>query len=290
MAALAVALAGCADNGPSPDDPSRLLGHIAGVVVDERIVPIEGATLSLQGVGVQSSTASDAQGEFRFEGLAPGTYVVQASHLLHSPTQATVEVRGSDAEPPATKLLLARLFEQQAYSEATKFEGYIQCGYSLQPVIETQCVDDYSRFVVAGGVAPQAKSAVDNRFYISAVGPGWQAIVLELAWEPTAQGTSGEMFLTTSYLNRTGTDWFANVDGPSPLLARLEVGQTHSTRSGSPDRIPGEGIPDLYTFAGIHGDPAAVGVSQPFVLLQHNFYYGAPPPGWSFVAGDPVPF
>lgn len=290
LACLLVALLGAGCAGSDSDGPALdpTVGAVAGVVVDERIVPIDGARVVLRGAGGERSAMSGTDGLFAFADVAPGTYFLAVTHLLYAPAQVSVDVQAG-REPPTTKVLLTRLFTQQAYSEALKFDGYIQCGYSTPP-IETQCVDDYTRFVVPGGMFPELKEALDHRFYISSVGPGWQALVMELVWEATAQGTSPEMFLATSYYNRTGTDWFGEAVGPSPQLLRLEVGKDHPSNSGSPGRIPDEGQPDLYTFAGIHGETGAVGLSQPFRIFQHNFYFGDPPEDWSFVRGDSPPF
>lgn len=280
--------AGCTDGDGGQGGADTATGAVAGVVVDERIIPIDGARIVLRGSDGERSTTSATDGAFAFADIAPGTYFVAVTHLLFAPAQVSVDVEAG-REPPTTKVLLTRLFTQQAYSEALKFDGYIQCGYSTPP-IETQCVDDYTRFVVPGGMFPELKEALDHRFYVSSVGPGWQTLVMELTWEATAQGTSPEMFLATSYYNRTGTDWFGEAVGPSPQLLRLQVGRDHPSHSGSPGRIPDEGQPDLYTFAGIHGDNGAIGLSQPFRIFQHNFYFGSPPDGWSFVGGDSPPF
>jgi hypothetical protein len=39
-----------------------------------------------------------------------------------------------------------------------------------------------------------------------------------------------------------------------------------------------------------NGAPASVVISQQFTVYTHIFYYGKPPEGWSFVAGDEPPF
>ena len=56
---------------------------------------------------------------------------------------------------------------------------------------------------------------------MSAVGPGWQAIVYEMIWEPST-GTSSNMFMLTSFYNRTASDSYGSEGGTSPLLMREE--------------------------------------------------------------------
>jgi len=60
---------------------------ISGTVVDEKQAPIKGATVFIS--GSKKMTASDNQGKFSFEGIAPGNYILSASMLGYStPSQA----------------------------------------------------------------------------------------------------------------------------------------------------------------------------------------------------------
>lgn len=295
-----LALGGCAGGGGGAEDgtpdfgdtgvrATATTGIILGVVVDERIVPIEGATVRLTGGPTEEEATTDAQGRFAFGDLQPGAYFLAVSHFLHASAQASAEVVAGEEDPPVVRVLLARLFDQEPFSEVFKFEGYIQCGYS-NPQVSTQCVDDYTRFVVNGGLAPEARELVDHRSFVHAVSAGWQSMVLEMVWEPSAQGTSDELFLITSHYNRTGQHYFGRAEGTNPQLLRFDVGKTHEWNAGGdPDQIEPEGRNDLFSYAGIAGD-VAIGFSQSFTVFHHNFYFGRPPEGWSFVAGDPPPF
>ncbi len=82
------------------------LGRIKGVILEtQRRTPIEGARISL--VGTERSTTTDARGEFTFDELEPGRYVIQAAAIgyavLNSPLilkeRETLEVEfEADAE------------------------------------------------------------------------------------------------------------------------------------------------------------------------------------------------
>jgi len=53
-------------------------GNLYGTVLDPGGTPLPGVTVTLTGSGVTQNQATDAQGKFRFPGLPPGTYSVQA--------------------------------------------------------------------------------------------------------------------------------------------------------------------------------------------------------------------
>ncbi|MFA5943483.1 MAG: carboxypeptidase-like regulatory domain-containing protein [Candidatus Thermoplasmatota archaeon] len=293
-----VLLAGCAGGNGDADhgdgaglDVDATTGAIQGVVVDEAIRPIKGAAVRLSGPTERNGT-TDADGRFAFDALPPGAYLLEVSHPIFSSMQTTTQAVAGDATPPLVRVLLTRLFTQEPFAEAIKFEGFIQCGFDT-PFLTSQCVNDYTTILVPGGVANDLRSVVDRRGYVTAVGPGWQVMVYELVWEPSAQGTSEEMFLLASFFNRTSTDQYAQGSGPSPVNLRMTVGETHESQTGTEEQVPAEGRPDLYVFAGIAaggGLPAGVGFSQGFRVFQTNFYYAIPPADWSFVEGDPMPF
>jgi len=53
-------------------------GNLYGTVLDPGGAPLPGVTVTLTGSGASQSQVTDAQGKFRFPGLPPGTYSVQA--------------------------------------------------------------------------------------------------------------------------------------------------------------------------------------------------------------------
>jgi len=55
-------------------------GSLFGIVLDPQHEPLPGATVTLSAIGAPQTVLSDAQGRFRFVGLAPGAYRLQA-HL-----------------------------------------------------------------------------------------------------------------------------------------------------------------------------------------------------------------
>ena len=58
--------------------------------------------------------------------------------------------------------------------------------------------------------------------------------------------------------------------------------------------MPPEGKEDYLVFVNPSASgsdlPVAVMIEQSFELFVNTFYFGSPPEGWSFVAGDGNPF
>lgn len=290
-------LAGCSDGSPTDLggsgrpviqlDPGT--GVVRGVVVDSAIHPLQGAVVTL-GVGASAfepQTTKD-DGAFLFTDVPEGTYFLGATHLLHMSAQATVDVVAGDADPPVVKILLERKFSQDPYSMVLQRDGFIQCGYAISGVMSSLCVNDYTHFV-GPYTCPECEHLVDRRSADFPVEAGWQTMVFEMTWKAST-ATSDRMRLVISHFPRTASHWYCAGASESPLLLRMEVGVECEDQQSEPELVPPEGLPNGHLFAAIDGAPVAATVSQAFTVYMHQFYYGSPPEGWSFVAGDTAPF
>lgn len=314
---IAASLAGCAAGGAADEtipDPgfedidlevSATTGAIRGVVVDERIVPILGATVTATGAGTEQSTETDEEGRFVFGGLEPGTYFLAATSTLHTSAQTSAEVVAGVEEPPLTRILLQRLFDQEPFVEQQKFDGFIQCNQAGVYYSSAPCVTDFTGAAggtlngTAGctpaGCAPQLRRVLtEQRGFRTSVGPGWQTIVLEMTWQESSD-TFERMGITFSYneTQRPASHWYARSDSTSPLRMEIKAGVVDETHQSEPEMIPLEGHPDLYYFVGVRQSTfpvPSVAVNQAFQVFQTTFYYALPPADWSFVANDPLPF
>jgi hypothetical protein len=293
---LALLLAGCSGGGagdssaavPGEGNELAQAGRLCLVVVDEAIRPIATAQVAVATpAGDQNATTGD-DGLACFD-VADGTYIIQVSHLLYNPAQTSVEFAADD---PAhvVRVQLTRLFLQDPFHEERKVEGYIQCGYSVSGVMSSLCLNDYTHFV-GPYTCPQCEHILDKRSADFEVGAGWQTMVYELTWDPTT-ATSEEMRLTISHFPRPATHWYCGGAGPDPVLVRMEVGVVCEDQQDEPELVPPEGLPNMHLFGATAASdaPASFTFGQSFAVYMNFFYYGKPPEGWSFIAGDEAPF
>src|SRR5688572_14229555 len=222
--------------GPGTDfddldlDATETTGVIRGVVVDDRIVPVEGAKVELRLDTGSEVKESDAEGRFGFDALDPGTYFLSVSKLNYDSVQSTVEVVAGVDDPPVQRLLITRLFDVEPYSSLFKFEGFLQCSNGIG--VGTTCVNDYTRLLPPcnGGCLQDynvSQAAGNNREYVTNMTGGWQTMVWEMVWEPTSTATSAEMALLVSYFARPDTThYFGNARGETPLKLRMELNES----------------------------------------------------------------
>lgn len=294
-------LAGCADPAPAEEEPDDFgdvdvrvderSGAILGVVVNDAVVPVEGATVTLQRQSGAVERTTDAQGRFVFDGLEPGTYFLTASKQYHESVQFSAEVEPGVAQPPAVKVQLPRLFKSDPYMQTIVVEGFYTCSQNGASVFYSSSPCDSTPFTPPTGAFPQ------NRDFHADVGAGWQTMVFEMTWEPSLVGTAPWMGIVVSTYKpeRPGNHWFMNFEGPQPLLGRNDCCDPHPTgQQGSGDhaQVPPEGIQDMSYFMSVRSDSLApaVAIDQEFQCYLSLFYYAAAPEDWSLLAGDGNPF
>src|SRR6202161_3461710 len=91
---LLPSLAGAAsgDRGTTPGN-----GIVSGTVKDTAGAVLQGAQITLQPTAI--TVASDAQGDFVFPNLAPGTYTVTISYVGFDNSVSTIEVKPGQTTP-----------------------------------------------------------------------------------------------------------------------------------------------------------------------------------------------
>ncbi|MGB1585658.1 MAG: carboxypeptidase-like regulatory domain-containing protein [Thermoplasmatota archaeon] len=296
---LSLTLAGCAEEtaGPTPAEEGpvaqfdEVTGAVRGVVVDEQVVPVAGVTVTL----ADTSTTTDADGSFVFNNVVPGSYVLEASSPLHNGVQQTITVAAGEATD-VVKIQMTRLFSEDPYVEPFQFKGRLAC--HLQAGLTAPCVTDFTQIVpgCGNGCVPQLRTALgDSRDFIYEITGGWQTHVVELTWKPTSVATSQNLgIIVRDFAPGGANHQYASSGGSDPVWLRIDCCDPHPTQGGPHSlAIPPEGYDNIMHFTGVRtedGQPAALAVEQEFEVFLHTFYYGIPPEGWSFLAGDSNPF
>ncbi|HUR25392.1 MAG TPA: carboxypeptidase-like regulatory domain-containing protein [Candidatus Thermoplasmatota archaeon] len=317
VAVLATLLAGCAGGtsareleGDGAGDVADVAatattGGIHGFVVDEKIHPVIGATVTV--TPGEASATTNADGAFVINGLDPGVYFVKAEHPLYDSAQQTVEVVAGEADPEDIKLLLNRVIFATPYAQIQKFDGFLVCSIGFFLYASEECgqgVGVPCEVPVLGcsRVGGQGNNHAQWDFYLD--GPFVQTLVIEMTWEPTSSTLS-------EFQLNVGNDWTCDptcngnplnvTGGPSPLYATVDFPRELEDKDGNAMEFTQDtrfstfiwpnwgcanfGVPSTPECAG----QLNVAVNQPFTQFATAFYYLPAPDGWSFVAGDELP-
>lgn len=297
-----ILLSGCSDAGGAVEDAdfseleltaTETSGIIRGVVVDEAVRPVAGATVDARGPdGATATTTTNAEGLFGFE-VVPGTWFLTVGRQGYQPAQSSVDVVAGVAEPPITKILLNIDASQLPYVESYVFDGYLECGVTTPPVGVALCL--------AAGETLNDETQVRYAFSGNAT---WAQT--EMVWESTQQ-LGNELALMYSWSADCGLLCDHEVDGTSPLLLQANQTVMATIQDNSDELYIRVFNSDLdETDAGLDSvctpveDPVlgntwclANGVGftleQSFSHYTHVFYGYAPPAEWRFTSGEPVP-
>lgn len=293
---LSVALAGCAEDAGTPDEPdaneppvveaTETTGGIRGVVVDTAILPIADADVLVTPGDLK--TTSDENGNFVLSGLEPGTYFVVVSHPLYDTVQQSTEVVAGVAEPAAIKFRLTRLVNFDPYLSTQPFKGYITCSANLVFVLSEECGEGVG---VSGqgrvGKNDNNKAQIDFQIESDQV----KSLIAEAHWKPStsvgapgAQSGGFNMGIYVDFSCLPVCDWSYSIDrknSNSPMYLRndertAELGPNEETL--------------FSTFTWAASDETGVLLEQEFDVFV-TASYGLPlPEEWSFINGDDNPF
>jgi hypothetical protein len=303
---LSMVLSGCSDGGKEPPvvtgDPDT--GSIHGLVVDQAIIPVAGATVTLS-TG-QNMTTSDA-GLFEFAGLAPGDYVISVTKLGFKGAVSAGHVEAGDNDPSLTRVQLERLSSATPYLDHFKLEGFYSCTFALVFITDS-CEFAYrTAWDGANGTgneppAPRSVQNFRNTQYID-IPQDTFTIVQEGFWTDEAVPTFWIMIDETPIVNDCDCSTsYGNRIGGQPLLNRLErfdaAGNpnTNFTADETAHDSP-KGIFPLGMTVASRGfipfqDSAtdvAYGVNFQFTIITTLFHNYAPDPAWTFETRDNYP-
>ncbi len=284
---LLVSLAGCTDNDP-PEEPENNLGVdegleatdstgvIRGVVVSPSITPIEGVSVTIRSTGDQAM--SNADGEFSFSDLEPGTYFLRAEKLGHNATDSSVEVVAGVDRPPIVRILLESNLAALPMVEILEFEGFLQCSVTAVVIGGNICglVD-----IVTG-------QPLDSPLMSYELAAQPTFIQSEMVWEST-QPLGGELQLMYSWSDDACEPFLCDEEtaGTSPLVLSLDEEGVDTIGFGRDHdlmiRVFNQGLAESSGTLGLTFE-------QRFTVFTTVFYGFSPDPGYLYIEdGEPTP-
>ncbi len=229
-------------------------GAIKGVVVNDTIVPVNGATVSLN-TGETFETGPD--GAFVFNDLAPGVYFVTARAPNHGEAQTSADVVAGSAgdslrlmipfTPPPVPTV-----QELTYKFVTSAAGWV---VGVGGIVFTDLVGE-------GHFA--------NNFEIAANSSWVQG---ELVWTPQQPGAT-EMRIDSTLGNGEWSQRQVRA-GPSALLAIWDdetIATKDTMNLGS----------SIWAYSAGNGIPAGLVVTQEAEWFVHSFQHWTPPSDWRF--------
>ncbi|HEX9815977.1 MAG TPA: carboxypeptidase-like regulatory domain-containing protein [Candidatus Thermoplasmatota archaeon] len=221
-------LAGCTSatgsdttpGGPAAVEPSAepavasdTTGAIAGLVVDDSLLPIAGALVGIQDQTLTATT--DVGGSFTFNALPPGRYVVLANALGYQAASKAADVAAG--EVVNARLVLSPLPTAVPFPETLQFNGLIECGWGISGAGTGNCLPIQFLLQQTGTQNPTNTEIIG--LFLHSDAPSIVQGVFEMAWDPSAATTAAELSLLVE-LEQTGAiggDQYGSASGPSPL-------------------------------------------------------------------------
>lgn len=213
-----LALSGCFASTEEPlsgleDGPEAV--YIEGVIVDSELVPVEGASVVLDGFEPQMTSAA---GSFRIGPVGPGTYELIVEKAGYGPVSWKVTV-GSDPEDPVV-VQLVPVASDVPYFEIEPHASVIGCAVAT-PTGRLTC----GLVAQTTGATPVPDSSV---FGFSIPKDGLAMLLVETAWQP---GTAFAQQLSVNVLDQEGdqsncltTACYAEEVGDSPIRIEFRPG------------------------------------------------------------------
>ncbi len=313
---VGLALAGCAEapvqqgheeasfDDVEVEDTKEGNGAILGVVVDQTIAPVAGVNVKLMLPGADPIVkTSDEIGRFAFGDVPPGVHILEASKDFYDPIQFTANVEPGVLKPEPVRVQITAHYVGDPFTVSIVQEGFFQCSQARMPPYLYSSSSCHDTNIVDG--SDHGITLAQERDFHADVAEGWTTMVYEQTWKPSFAGSSERMgvVFSTYKPERNTNHWFANHEGDQPLRLEFKVGEIHSSAqegSGPSGPIPADGMKDMSYFISVRPPsdavcviwcvPPGLALEQEFTTYLTQFYYGAPPEGWSLVNGDEDPF
>lgn len=252
-----------------------------------------------------ATATTDAQGQARFEAVAPGAHELVARKEAHRTARQTVEIRA--AAETSVEIVLAPEGNDQhaheagvfAHRDLYTFQGHFDCS-ATYVIITGDCLILVENVTGTAGVADPASNATSERYLIDfPLDTNWTSLVVEMTWTPTvptaATGESMSLALEPAEAPADGhAAKYARAVGASPIRLDLAPGAPHesATTGDMPNPAGGEVIrARVFTAGALHnpGGTTFLGVGaaaqHEFTLYVSIFYEEPAPAGYTALGG-----
>ena len=180
---VTVAFAGCVggQGSSTPGGPNLDLGKdtlaIYGIVIDDELVPIDGATITDTASG--KTVLTDVSGKFALGPVETGEHPLTAARDGYQPVSILVQV--FDVPVEGIQFLLTAVATNVPYHETIPHTTFVNCS-SMNPVGGTPCtaIPDY----VLGGNTISPSESFAFRFTIPS--PNLADLLFEMVWSDQA--------------------------------------------------------------------------------------------------------
>jgi hypothetical protein len=288
LVVLGLALAGCGDSSKGKVDEELFdglelreredKGILRGVALTPALVPIPNVAIRLTGPDGNVSTATTgASGEFGFDLLDPGAYVVEGTKAGFVATQRPVVVKAGDAGD-ALRLVMAEDPSTRPYAMTQSWEGYIECSVREPGLV----VGGYNLCNHLPGEASE-----QDTFYHMTFETLPTYVHAEMVWDST-QELGDQLTLVVGPPDCRDVK-YGRSDGESPRPLGL-----NATTLAAEDVTTGDEGGLCYRVFTWYSDQAAgmagATLQQKFTVYFVQFYNFEPPAGYLFSEmGEPVP-
>lgn len=228
-------------------------GVIRGVVVDDALRPLPGATVTLNN---GASTDTTQEGAFGFDALEPGTYFLTASLTDYTTVQQSAEVVAGVSDPALMRVLLTAIPRLTPFIEAFSANLYVMFTAST-PVILLRVGD------LVGDEG--------NYAFTLEITPNGTVAQAEFIWESQSPLSETLLIGGGTYEDDEDLD-VDSASGPSGLFLRANATEDGQTANNVRYNM----------WAGTFDDPPAVYLQQKVEAFVHVFHNMRPDEDWRF--------
>ena len=219
LAGLAFVLAGCADAEPAApastemtDDPAGAMGNLRGLVIDDALVPVSGANVTLS--TVERTVRTNVDGSFLFDNVPVGehTLVVEASGIASVSKDVTI----AEGETAYVEVSVEHVRSEVGYYVTKVGRGILACGATYRQGFTT-AIGPF----LGGGCNVINATGLDVSTYFTWLSDNlsaWRGGAAETEWTSTqafGNGLVQDWAVIGCANNRNAT--FGRDTGPSPL-------------------------------------------------------------------------